>query len=72
MIVKPGSGNQVVDYADSYWGLDQEKNRKSRTGVPVKFGDAPILTTSIRQKSISISSTKAEYNALAEATMMFA
>lgn len=47
-------------------GSVHEKNRKSRLGIIIWYGDATIYTASRLQKTISLSSTEAEFTALRE------
>jgi hypothetical protein len=57
---------QLTIYSDSDWASDRN-TRKSTTGFIIFLQDAPILWKSQSQKTVSLSSTKAEYYALSEA-----
>nr|GEV87126.1 copia protein [Tanacetum cinerariifolium] len=54
-------------FSDSDWGGEQE-NGRSTTGYVVYLGGNIISWKSERQKSVSRSSTEAEYKAIANAT----
>ncbi len=54
-------------YSDSDWASDVT-TRKSITGFVILLNDTPILWKSQAQRTVSLSSTEAEYYAMAEAT----
>jgi hypothetical protein len=54
-------------YLDSDWASDVT-TRKSITGFVILLNDTPILWRSQAQRTVSLSSTEAEYYAMAEAT----
>ena len=53
---------------DSSWGGEPGFGRRSRSGIFIKYGNAPIYAASILEKGVTLSSTEAEYVALSEAT----
>lgn len=65
-MLKPGRVNGISAYVDSNCGSLHEKNRRSPTGVCVRYGDAPIFVVIKLQRSISLSSTEPEFTALDE------
>ena len=60
------STHQLIGYADADWGGDAEE-RKSNTGYVFIFLGATISWASRKQSMVTLSSTEAEYIALAEA-----
>lgn len=58
---------KLVGYVDADWGSDVH-DRKSNTGYFFKYLASPIVWTCRKQDLVSLSSTEAEYIALAEAT----
>jgi len=61
-----GNSNQsFIAYSDSDWGTDPG-NRKSQTGYIIKLANAPVCWVSHQQKTITLSSTEAEYMALSD------
>ena len=72
LIIKPIVQNEnkinwdLMMYTDSDWAGDKE-NRRSVTGFIIYFMGAPIFWKSRLQKTVSLSSTEAEYYALSEA-----
>ncbi|OIT03526.1 retrovirus-related pol polyprotein from transposon tnt 1-94, partial [Nicotiana attenuata] len=61
------SAAQLVAYSDSDWAGDP-LDRTSITGYVVYLGDSPISWSSKKQRSVSRSSTEAEYRAVAATT----
>jgi hypothetical protein len=72
LIIKPIVLNEkeiiwdIMMYTDSDWAGDKEC-RRSVTGFIIYFMGAPIFWKSRLQKTVSLSSTEAEYYALSEA-----
>lgn len=60
----PGYGDQLVVFADLNWGMKDDKKRRSRMGIMIKFGTAPIFMNCKREKLVCFSSPEAEDNAL--------
>lgn len=60
-----GGTSTFVGYADSNWAGD--KDRKSTTGYLFEVYNATILWTTRKQSTVALSSTEAEYVALASA-----
>jgi hypothetical protein len=56
----------LVGYVDADWGGAED--RKSTTGYLFLLNNAPISWTSKKQQTVALSSTEAEYIALAQAT----
>ena len=65
--LQAGSNDQLSAYMDSSWGGEPGLARGSRSGIVIKYGNAPIYAASILQKCVTLSSTEAEYVALSEA-----
>ncbi|XP_065085819.1 uncharacterized protein LOC135707834 [Ochlerotatus camptorhynchus] len=61
-----GRGN-LEGYADADWACDRT-DRKSNSGFLFKLGEGVISWTARKQQCVTLSSTEAEYVALAEAT----
>lgn len=57
---------QLISYADSTWA-DDKTNRKSTTGYVHMLSSGPISWASKKQATVALSSTEAEYIALAAA-----
>lgn len=66
LMIEPGDSDQLVAHVDSSWGGEAGFGRKSRTGIVIKYGNAPVYTTSVLQKCTALSSTEAEFIALSE------
>jgi uncharacterized membrane-anchored protein YhcB (DUF1043 family) len=67
-ITYPREGELHLEaYCDSDYGGD-EKTRKSTTGLIITLNDSPVIWASRLQRTVSISTTEAEYNALTEVT----
>lgn len=60
------SGNQVLGYSDAYFANDKN-DRKSVSGMVFLLGGGSISWRSRKQKSVSTSTTEAEYIALSSA-----
>lgn len=60
------SGINVEGYVDADWGNDM-KDRRSYTGFVFKLAGAAVSWESKKQRTVAMSSTEAEYMALAEA-----
>ena len=58
---------ELIGYVDSDWGGDFS-TRKSTTGYLFLFGNSPVSWSSRLQKTVALSSCKAEYIALKEAS----
>lgn len=58
---------QIIGFADADWGGD-EVDRKSYSGFTFIFGGGAISWESRKQKTVALSSTEAEFVAVAEAT----
>ena len=63
--VSPGGDIYLDTYSDSDWGGDED-NRRSTTGYFFEIAGGAISWASRRQKTVSLSSTEAEYMALSE------
>ena len=55
----------LIAFSNANWAQDLE-TRKSITGYVIFLADGPILWVSQRQKTISLSLTKAEYKAMSD------
>lgn len=66
LIYSKGQSDDLVAYSDSDWA-SEESERRSCTGYLFKIGTGAITWYSARQKTIALSSTEAEYMALAAA-----
>ena len=65
-LVYDGAGDEgLLAYADSDWASDPN-NRKSTTGYMVKLMGGAISWNSHAQKTVALSSTKAEYMSLSD------
>ncbi|OIT18727.1 retrovirus-related pol polyprotein from transposon tnt 1-94, partial [Nicotiana attenuata] len=67
LFLSHGSSTLLHGYSNSDWGGDTD-DRKSTTGFTIFLGSHLISWASRKQKSVSRSSTEAEYRALAAAT----
>ena len=63
--ISPGGNIYLNTYNNSDWGGDKD-NHRSTTGYFFEIADGAISWTSQRQKTVSLSSTEAEYMALSE------
>lgn len=70
--MNPGNGDQLSVHVDADWAGETNSRRRSRTGILVRYGKAPIYASSSLQKSVSLSSAEAEYVALSEACRVIA
>ena len=61
------SNQPIIGYVDADWAGDQE-DRKSTTGFIFQIFGCTVRWQSIKQKSVALSSTEAEYMALSDAT----
>ena len=66
-VLKPGSGTQLSVHVDSNWAGEPGTQRRSRTGIVIRYGDAVVSFSSTLQKCIALSSSEAEYVAMSEA-----
>lgn len=66
LVYSKGQSDDLHGYSDSDWA-SEESERKSCTGYLFKVGTGAITWSSGRQKTIALSSTEAEYMALAAA-----
>lgn len=66
MKVQPGYVNKICAYVDSSWELQQDKILRSPTGIVVQYGSALVYAVGKWQKTISLSSTEADFRAFAE------
>lgn len=66
LVFKRGQKLELEGYVDADWAAD-EMDRKSRTGFIFFLSGSAISWESRKQKVVSLSSTQAEYQALAEA-----
>ena len=55
----------IIAFSDADWAMDME-TRKSTTGYVIFLADGPISWVSRRQKTLSLSSTEAEYKAMSD------
>jgi len=62
-----GSSVSIDAWADSNYAMDKT-DRKSTTGMIIRIGENPIIWKSRKQKSVSLSTTEAEYMAASDAT----
>lgn len=62
-----GKGTELVGYSDSDFAADQD-TRRSQLGFIYLLNGGPVSWTSTQQKSVSVSTTEAEYVALSEAS----
>lgn len=67
LFLKRGQPLRVTAFSDSDWGGASE-NGRSTTGYAIYLGPNIISWKSMRQKSVSRSSTEAEYKAIANAS----
>lgn len=67
LILRPTTLNQLHAYSDADWAGSVE-DRKSTTGYAIYLGRNLISWSSRKQKSVSRSSTEAEYRAIANTT----
>lgn len=65
-MLKPGGLNPIGAYVDWNWGSAHVKNRRSRTGILVRYGNDTGHAVSKLQESVSLSSTEAEFRAIAK------
>ncbi|KAK6125101.1 hypothetical protein DH2020_041165 [Rehmannia glutinosa] len=65
--LKASTKPQLVAFSDADWASDPD-DRRSTTGSCVFFGDNLIAWSSKKQRTVSRSSTEAEYRALAHVT----
>jgi hypothetical protein len=64
----PKSGTmELAGYCDADYGGD-EASRKSTSGVILTLNEAPVIWSSRLQKTVSTSTTEAEYNAMSDIT----
>lgn len=56
---------QLFMYSDSDWGSDRD-TRRSHCGYVTYAGTTPVSWRSVKQKSVALSTTEAEYVALTE------
>ena len=68
-VLFPGTASDAYGYVDSDWGGNVD-TRKSISGVAIILGGAVVAYKTINQKSVALSSTEAEFYALAEAGKM--
>ena len=66
LINKKSNNSQLVRFTDSDYASDIE-DRKSTSGYIFTYGDCVISWNSSKQKTVSLSSTEAEYIGLAQA-----
>jgi hypothetical protein len=66
LIYKKSNNSQLVGFTDSDYASDIE-DRKSTSGYIFMYGDCVISWNSSKQKTVSLSSTEAEYIGFAEA-----
>jgi hypothetical protein len=59
------TNKSIVAYSDSNWASDKD-SRKSITGNFVACADGPVSWISQKQKTVTLSSTEAEYMALSD------
>ena len=62
-----GVGDVIHAFSDADWAGDK-KDRRSTTGYVLFFGSSPIAWRTMKQASVALSSTEAEYIAMSEAT----
>lgn len=48
----PGRDDQLTVYADANWVREKGSERKLRTGIVIKYGNAPVYITSNNQKAL--------------------
>lgn len=62
----PNGDKSIINgYTDADWDGDIEE-RKSTSGVLIRLGTSPITSTSKNESTVALSSTEAEYRALAK------
>ncbi len=66
LIYEP-NGNNLQCFVDADWG-GNAVDRKSYTGFVFSLGGCPITWESVKQKSVALSSTEAEYMAASDAS----
>lgn len=64
---RDSDNSHVEGYVDADWASDKN-DRKSYTGYVFKLSGSAVSWKSVKQKSVALSSTEAEYMALSEAT----
>lgn len=64
--LRSGEKTQLLAYVDASWCNEAERNRGSRSGLMILFGETMIITTSTLQKRVRLSSTEDEYVALSD------
>lgn len=62
----PRVDNQLHAHADANWGGAECTKRRSRSEIIIWYESAPIYTATCFQKSVSLTSTEAEYITLSE------
>jgi hypothetical protein len=67
-LVYKGAGENIIGYLDADLGGGDEQDRRSCTGFVFKLAGAAVSWVSRKQCTITVSSTEAEYVAVAEAT----
>lgn len=67
LLSKPGDSNQLTTIADANWGSSHEREKRSRSGMKIKFGDVVVAGPTNLQKFVSLSSPAMEYVALNDA-----
>lgn len=65
IVFKNEENNTIMAYADADWA-GCKLDRKSFTGFIFKLSDGPIVWESRKQRTVAMSSTEAEYMAMAE------
>lgn len=68
MMVCSGQYDQLPAFVDASWGANNEKNRRSWSGIVIVVEESIIYAASNVQKNISLSSTEAEYVAVSNIT----
>lgn len=63
----PGADKNLKIHVDADQGTDQKNNRRTRIGIHIQYGNAPIYANSTLQKYVALSCTVDEYIVLSEA-----
>ncbi|XP_068466265.1 uncharacterized mitochondrial protein AtMg00810-like [Phaseolus vulgaris] len=66
LLLQPSPHLTIVAFADAGWGSDPD-DRKSISGYTVFFGSNPVVWSSNKKKTVSRSTTEAEYRSIAAA-----
>lgn len=70
LVLKPGDRNQLTTFVDASWGNSYERERRTRSGMLVKFGVVVVAVATGLQKCVSLSPTEEKCVALNEAVKL--